>query len=474
MAQVIPVIMAGGTGSRLWPQSRAYFPKQFLSLVNKESMFINTLSRLDNATAVTDPIVVVNEEHRFLVAEQLRQSCRQAQAIMLEPEARNTAPAVAIAAMQALQKSENDDECLLLVLAADHVIDNVKAFHAAIDIAIQTAKQGKLATFGIVPCYAETGYGYIKAGASYDDEIFAVDAFVEKPDIEKAENYLASGDYFWNSGMFLFKASRYIEELKLHRPDILQACQKAMTKTQGDLDFIRIGQEAFSECPAESIDYAVMEKTEDAVVIPLDAGWSDVGSWNALWDIAEKDESGNVAIGDVICHKSDDSYIRSESKLIATVGVKNLVVVESDDAILIADKHSVQDVKKIVEQLNTEQRVEAQLHRKVYRPWGSYDSVDMGNRFQVKRICVKPGASLSLQKHHHRAEHWVVVSGTALVTKGDESVLLTENESTYIPIGVKHRLENPGKMELQLIEIQSGSYLGEDDIVRFEDNYGRG
>ncbi|WP_422411568.1 MULTISPECIES: mannose-1-phosphate guanylyltransferase/mannose-6-phosphate isomerase [unclassified Endozoicomonas] len=472
---LIPIIMSGGSGSRLWPQSRSLYPKQFLPLVNEQTMLQNTLSRLDGLDSVSDPLVIANEEHRFLVAEQIRQMGRQTSAIILEPVGKNTAPAVALAALKAQTLSEEKDP-LLLVLAADHVIQNVQAFHQAIEAALPAASDGKLVTFGIVPTHPETGYGYIKASKTLtgnSEQVSPVDNFVEKPDLETAQDYLASGDYYWNSGMFLFKASRYLEELNKYRPDILQACEKAMAAESADLDFVRLDEAAFHACPDESIDYAVMEKTTDSVVVPLDAGWSDVGSWSSLADICEKDESGNACQGDVLLHDTRNTYVRSEKKLIATVGVDDLVITESDDAILVAHKNRVQDVKKIVERLKAANRSEAKLHRKVYRPWGAYDSIDMGDRFQVKRITVKPGAQLSLQMHHHRAEHWIVVKGTALVTNGDQEILLTENQSTYIPIGVVHRLENPGKFDLELIEVQSGGYLGEDDIVRFEDTYGR-
>lgn len=492
---IIPVIMSGGSGSRLWPQSRSLYPKQFLPLVNEQTMLQETVSRLDGLDSVSAPLVIANEEHRFLVAEQFRQMGRQASAIILEPVGRNTAPAVALAAFkaQASQPTTHNDP-LLLVLAADHVIKDVKAFHQAIEAALPAACEGKLVTFGIVPTHPETGYGYIKAGEqligrgeeglagkpvkpkthnSSLTTIYSVEQFVEKPDLETAQGYLACGNYYWNSGMFLFKASRYLEELHKFRPDILEACEKAIAVQNADLDFVRLDEVAFKACPDESIDYAVMEKTADAVVIPLDAGWSDVGSWSSLADICEKDESGNSVQGDVLLQDTRNTYVRSEKKLIATVGVEDLVITESDDAILVAHKDRVQDVKKIVDRLKAENRTEAKLHRKVYRPWGAYDSIDMGDRFQVKRITVKPGAKLSLQMHHHRAEHWIVVKGTALVTNGDQEILLTENQSTYIPIGAVHRLENPGKFDLELIEVQSGGYLNEDDIVRFEDTYGR-
>ncbi|GAA4649085.1 mannose-1-phosphate guanyltransferase [Kistimonas scapharcae] len=491
---LLPVIMSGGSGSRLWPQSRSLYPKQFLPLVNERSMLQNTIARLDGLADIGKPLLIANEDHRFLVAEQLRQMGREAEAIILEPVGRNTAPAVALAALKALNHKEPvnvpdntgtsaipggrikaQGDALLLVLAADHVIQDEAAFHRAIEAAMPAARDGKLVTFGIVPTHPETGYGYIKSCKTPEGALtpLPVEQFVEKPDRATAEQYLASGNYFWNSGMFMFNASRYLEELWQFRPDILTACEQAIAVEHPDMDFVRLNEAAFKACPDDSIDYAVMEKTQDAVVIPLDAGWSDVGSWSSLWDIAEKDAQGNAVQGDAMLHDTRNTYIRSEKKLVATVGVEDLVITESDDAILIASKDRVQDVKKIVERIKAEGRTEAKLHRKVYRPWGSYDSIDAGERYQVKRITVKPGAQLSLQKHYHRAEHWIVVKGTALVTNGDQEILLTENQSTYIPIGVVHRLENPGKFDLELIEVQSGGYLGEDDIVRFEDTYGR-
>ena len=469
---LIPVIMSGGLGSRLWPQSRALYPKQFLPLVNAQTMLQNTVTRLDGLADIAAPLVIANEEHRFLVAEQFREMGRRADAIILEPVGRNTAPAVALAALKSLS---HQDDPLLLVLAADHVIQNEIAFHQAVEVALPAARDGKLVTFGIVPTHPETGYGYIKASEELtgkSEKVASVERFVEKPDLVTAKEYLLSGNYYWNSGMFLFKASRYLEELKKFRPDILQACEQAMAGQSTDLDFVRLNEEAFKACPDESIDYAVMEKTTDAVVVPLDAGWSDVGSWSSLADISPQDEQGNSATGDTILYDTHNTYVRSEKRLIATVGVNDLIITESDDAILVAHKERVQDVKKIVDQLKAANRSEAKLHRKVYRPWGSQDSIDDGDRFQVKRITVKPGGQLSLQKHYHRAEHWIVVKGTALITNGDEQTLLTENQSTYIPIGVEHRLKNPGKLDLELIEVRSGGYLGEDDIVRFEDTYG--
>ncbi len=466
--QISPIIMCGGSGTRLWPLSRAQFPKQFLPLVNETSMLQDTLARLPEKHQA--PVFICNEDHRFLVAEQIKQvQCNDA-TILLEPQGRNTAPAVALAAINAL--TDNED-VLLLVLAADHVIRDTIKFHQAVSVAAASAQQGKLVTFGIVPTHAETGYGYIKQGDEKGDGTYQVAKFVEKPNEETAQAYLTSGEYLWNSGMFLFKASRYIEELEKFRPDILASCQEAMTKVEKDLDFTRPDREAFLQCADESIDYAVMEKTEDAVVVPLDAGWSDVGSYSALWEVCQQDEQQNVLKGDVIAHDTTNSYIHSQNKLVTILGVDNLVVIDTPDAVLIADKDKVQNVKEIVNELKAQQRSETKLHREVYRPWGKYDSVDNGDRFQVKRITVNPGAKLSVQMHHHRAEHWIIVSGTAKVTLDDETILLSENQSTYIPIGVVHALENPGKLPLEMIEVQSGSYLGEDDIVRFEDRYGR-
>ena len=461
------VIMAGGTGSRLWPMSRALHPKQFLKLTSNYSMLQETAKRVKTLTQQKN-IVICNDEHRFLAAEQLRE-INQLGKVILEPAGRNTAPAIALAA---LELTKSDPDTLMLVLAADHVIKNQAEFESSVNKAIALATEGKMVTFGIVAKEAETGYGYIKRGKSVVDG-FTVDKFVEKPDIETAQQYVDSGDYYWNSGMFLFKASRYLEELKLHRADIYASCESAMANTSEDLDFIRADKTAFLTCPSESIDYAVMEKTDSAVVIPMDAEWSDVGAWSALWDISEKDENKNVSRGDVITSDSNNCYFNAEQKLIAAVGVSNLVVIETKDAILVAEKDKVQDVKKIVEQLKESNRTEHHIHREVYRPWGKYDSIDSGPRDHVKRITVKPGEKLSIQKHHHRSEHWIVVSGTASVLNGEHTILVTENESTYIPLGTIHALENPGKIPLEMIEVQTGSYLGEDDIVRFEDKYGR-
>ena len=466
-----PVIMAGGTGSRLWPLSRELYPKQFLTVTGELSMLQQTVARL-NGIEHQAPLLICNEEHRFIAAEQLRLGGFDNSGIILEPVGRNTAPAIALAALQALKNIKQDEEPILLVLAADHLIENTLAFQASITKASPFAQDGQFVTFGIVPTTPETGYGYIKAGEPQGNA-FSVEQFVEKPGLTTAQAYLASGDYYWNSGMFLFKASRYLEELKKYSPEILIACEKSMVMTTPDMDFVRVDKEAFQCCPDDSIDYAVMEKTASAMVIPMDVGWSDMGSWSALWEVSSKDEHNNVTKGDVIAVNSANSYLYSENKLIATVGIDNLIVVETKDAILVAHKDQVQDVKSIVNQLKASNRTEHHIHREVYRPWGKYDSLDFGIRDQVKRITVKPGAKLSIQMHHHRAEHWIVVSGTAKVTNGDQTLLLTENESTYIPIGQVHALENPGVLPLELIEVQSGSYLGEDDIVRFEDRYGR-
>jgi len=469
---ILPVIMSGGSGSRLWPLSRALHPKQFLALLDEKTLLQETINRLDAASCL-DPLIICNEEHRFIVAEQLRANGTGSSDIILEPMGKNTAPAITLAALAAIAK---DEDPLLLVLAADHVIKDVKAFQNAVVNATAFAEEGKLVTFGIVPTQPETGYGYIKQGSKQEQSGaigFAVDSFVEKPDLATAQSYLDSGDYLWNSGMFMFKASRYLEELAKFSPEMLAVCTKAYESKSQDLDFTRISAEIFSQCPEDSIDYAVMERTEDAVVVPMNAGWSDVGSFSSLWEVSEKDENGNVSIGDVISHTTTNSYISANNKLVTTVGVDNLVIVETKDALLVANKDKVQDVKAIVNKLKADDRYECKHQREVYRPWGKYDSLDFGDRDQVKRITVKPGAKLSVQMHHHRAEHWIVVSGTAKVTNGDQEILLTENQSTYIPIGVVHALENPGVLPLELIEVQSGSYLGEDDIVRFEDKYGR-
>jgi len=464
MSEIKAVIMAGGSGTRLWPLSRAAHPKQFLALHGDDTMLQATFKRLDGLD-IQSSVTICNEEHRFFVAEQLREIDKLG-LIILEPVGRNTAPAIALAALS------SQEDPLLLILAADHVIQDEASFTKTVEDAVPLAQSGKLVTFGIAAANPNTGYGYIKKGESQSPG-FSVEAFVEKPSFEVAKEYLKCGDYFWNSGMFLFKASRYLEELKKHRPDIYEACQLSMKDTSKDNDFLRVNEAPFYACPSESIDYAVMEKTDASVVVPMDAGWSDIGSWSSLWDISKKDCNGNAAQGDVMLHDVNNSYIRTDEQLVAVIGADDLVIVSTKDVLIVAHKDSVQDVKVVSEKIKSESRPEWKHHREVYRPWGKYDSIDIGARYQVKRITVKPGAKLSLQMHHYRAEHWVVVSGTAKVTNAGKTFVLSENESTYIPLGVVHALENPGKVDLELIEVQSGSYLGEDDIVRFEDRYGR-
>lgn len=470
---ILPIIMAGGTGSRLWPMSRELYPKQFLTLHGSKSMLQSTVARLEGLDA-QDPLVICNEEHRFLVAEQLRQIKHLARNIILEPVGRNTAPAIALAALKAIATGEDP---LLLVLAADHVIADVPAFHHAISLAMPYADAGKLVTFGIVPTGPETGYGYIQRGQVIDkagDGAFAVLRFVEKPLLATAEQYIASGEYYWNSGMFMFRAKQYLAELGKFRPDILAACELAFSAPEQDAeqDFIRIDKAAFVACPDDSVDYAVMEKTDAAIVVPLDAGWSDVGSWSALWEVNNKDTDNNALTGDVFLHNTHNCYINTDDKLVAAVGVDNLVIVNTKDAVLIVDKAKVQDVKKVVEYLKLNARSEYRRHRESYSPWGRTDIVVNEDRYNVNRITVKPGGRFSLQMHHHHAEHWVVLSGTGKVTLDDKSYLITENQSTFIPIGSVHMLENPGKIPLELLEIRSGSYLGEDDIIRIKDFYG--
>ncbi|WP_079203471.1 mannose-1-phosphate guanylyltransferase/mannose-6-phosphate isomerase [Pseudomonas sp. CC6-YY-74] len=469
---MIPLILSGGSGSRLWPLSRKLYPKQFLALTGPETMFQQTLQRLA-LEGMGKPMVVCNEEHRFIVSEQLAAIDCSAQTILLEPFGRNTAPAVAIAAMHLL--ADGRDE-LLLVLPADHVIEELEVFHAALDVARQAAEQGEMVLFGVPAERPETGYGYIKSGSSNSElptGVLTVERFVEKPDLATAGEFVAQGDYFWNSGMFLFRCSRYLEELQRHDPDIYDTCMLALKRSEIDLNYVRIDPSSFACCPDNSIDYAVMEKTTRACVVPLAAGWNDVGSWSALWDVQDKDANGNSHTGDVVLYDSHNNLVHSQSKLVTLVGLDDVVVVETKDAVMIAHKDRVQEVKQLVTTLTAQGRPEAQNHCQVYRPWGSYDSVDSGHRFQVKRIIVNPSASLSLQKHHHRAEHWIVVTGTARVTCDEQTFLLSENQSTYIPIGSVHRLSNPGKIPLEIIEVQSGSYLGEDDIERFDDVYGR-
>jgi len=471
MPKLQPVLLSGGSGTRLWPLSREAYPKQFLALAGDVTMLQATWQRVA-AIADLAPIVVAGEDHRFLVAEQLRQIGTRTPDIVLEPLGRNTAPAIAAAAMQAMQ---GGDDPLLLVLPSDHVVRDEAAFRAAVSQAMPVAQAGALVTFGIVPDAPETGFGYIEADKNSTDQADGVQRvlrFVEKPDAVTAQGYLGAGGYYWNSGMFLFRASRYLEELQRFRPDIVDAVRAAFDAAQRDGDFIRLDKDAFAACPSDSIDYAVMEKTDMASVLPVDIGWNDVGSWSALWDVSEQDADGNAHHGDVITIDSRNSYTYSR-RLVALVGVDDLIVVETDDAILVAHKDKVQQVKDVVARLKVDKRSQVALHREVHRPWGSYDSIDIGDGFQVKRIKVKPGARLSLQSHTQRAEHWIVVRGNARVTRDNDVFELNANQSTYIPIGAKHRLENPGSVMLELIEVQSGDYLGEDDIVRYEDVYGR-
>ncbi len=469
--KLYPVILSGGSGTRLWPMSRAALPKQLLALAGERTMVQDTVLRLNGVPDMGPPLVVCNDDHRFLIAEQLREIGVKAPNIFLEPVGRNTAPAAAVAALHLLQQ---DAEAVMLLLPADHLIQDVAALHRAIVTGLQAVAAGYLATFGIVPHAPETGYGYIQQGEALGpDGVYRVARFVEKPTRDKAEGFLAGGDYFWNSGMFLFRCSQFVEELERHQPDILRACRAALDTGVHDLDFCRLGKDAFAASPADSIDYAVMERTAHAAVVPVRMGWNDIGSWSALWGVGDKDAAGNVQRGDVYLDGVQDSLIRAESRMVAAIGVQDLIIVETPDAVLVANRHRAQDVKQVVEYLKRNGRSECELHTRVYRPWGWYEGIDTGERFQVKRIMVKPGEKLSLQMHHHRAEHWVVVSGTARVTCDDKVMILSENQSTYIPLGSTHRLDNPGKLPLHLIEVQSGSYLGEDDIVRFEDMYKR-
>jgi len=474
---IIPVILSGGAGTRLWPLSRELYPKQLLPLVGDRTMLQDTALRLSGLVDRNAPLVVCNEAHRFMVAEQLRQAGQEASAVILEPVGRNTAPAVAVAALSAMEKG---DDHVLLVLPADHVIRDAKALCKAVNDGLEAVEDGALLTFGIVPTAPETGYGYIKRGTKREvrsakpgHEIYAVQEFVEKPGLATAEDYLNSGDYYWNSGMFMFKAPAYLAELEKHAPEILSASRKAWQGRVSDLDFIRLDGEAFAACPSESIDYAVMEKTAQARVIPLDAGWSDVGSWAALWAVGESDTQGNVSFGDVIDVDCTGSYLHGGSRLVAGVGLQDTVVVETSDAVLVVAKDRVQDVKRVVEHLKHSEREEHLLHRRVNRPWGAYEGLDAGDGFLVKRITVNPGASLSLQRHKHRAEHWIVVRGIADVTCENVVQTLVANQSFYIPIGQMHRLSNPGETILEIIEVQTGDLLSEDDIERFDDVYGR-
>jgi mannose-1-phosphate guanylyltransferase/mannose-6-phosphate isomerase len=472
---IIPVILSGGSGSRLWPMSRELYPKQFLPLFSEQTMLQNTVTRLKGIPDLADPVVVCNEEHRFLVAEQLRDVGIHTDKIILEPVGRNTAPAICAAA-EYIAGQQYEQEPVILILSADHVINNIGAFHQAIETGRKIAGKGQLVTFGIVPDKAETGYGYIRRGevlGNDNEPAYRIDKFVEKPDLATAQHYLDSGEYYWNSGMFMFSASSILNELDHLSHTIYAAVKQSVANGVKDLDFCRLEVEAFTASPSDSIDYAVMEKTAKAVVVPLDANWNDVGSWAALWDVKEHDEQGNVFEGDVLNYEVTNSYIHADERLIAVIGMDNCIIVETADAVLVADKDKSQQVKTMVKQLKDRGREEAVLHKRVYRPWGSYETLDETGRFKVKRIIVKPGAQLSLQMHHHRAEHWVVVKGTATITCGDKTMVLTEDQSNYIPLGTRHRLENPGVIPLEIIEIQTGSYLGEDDIVRFNDSYGR-
>lgn len=470
--KIVPVILSGGSGTRLWPMSRAALPKQLLPLVSELSMLQETLLRLTEWPEISDPMVVCGNDHRFLVAEQLREINVNPRAIVLEPVGRNTAPAIAAAALKLQQEKE---DILMLVLPADHVIRDIPAFHQAVLLAASAATDGKLVTFGIKPLGPETGYGYIRLGdpLQSNEGVYSVGRFVEKPDFATAVGYLEDGQYFWNSGMFLFRPEVYLSEISKFQPKIHEFASKALEGSYRDLDFCRLEEKAFAASPSDSIDYAVMEHTQLAAIVPVDMGWNDVGSWSALWEVQAHDAAGNSIRGDVYTENVRGSLVRAESRMVAVLGVNDLVVIETPDAVLVAHKDSAQNVKKVVDHLKSHSRREHEVHSRVYRPWGWYEGIDSGERFQVKRLMVKPGEKLSLQLHHHRAEHWVVVSGTARVTCGDEVTLVSENESTYIPIGSKHRLENPGKVPLHLIEVQSGGYLGEDDIVRFDDVYHR-
>lgn len=469
---LIPVILAGGSGTRLWPLSRKLYPKQLIELTSDKTMLQETLLRLQNLTDIASPIIICNEDHRFMVAEQLREINIKDATIILEPVGKNTAPAVATASLQALSQFNNENPTLL-VLPADHYIGDEKSFLEKIKKAYEYSKNNLILTFGIVPKSPETGYGYINIGEKIQEDLFKTNKFVEKPNLETAEKYLSSKDYLWNSGMFIFKAKTMIDEFKTLSPKILESCQKALDESAHDLDFLRLDKQSFESSPEDSLDYAIMEKTDKSAVIPLSCKWNDVGSFEALWQTKEKDENNNVLFGDTYTSEVKNSYLHSTSRMIAAVGVEDHVIIETSDAVLVAPKSKVQNVKDIVNQLKKDNRDEPNIHKKVYRPWGNYETIDISERFQVKRLTVKPGEKLSGQKHHHRAEHWVVVKGTAIVTRGDEEILLKEDESVYIPLGTLHRLYNPGKIPLEIVEVQSGSYLGEDDIVRFDDIYGR-
>ena len=467
-----PAILSGGSGTRLWPMSRALYPKQLLALTGARSLLQQTALRVAGDAGFAPPLVIANEEHRFIIAEQLREIGVTPEALILEPVGRNTAPAACVAALR-LAMSEPD--ALMLVLPSDHAIGDLAAFRAATGHAAAAARLGHLVTFGITPERAETGYGYIARGQPLSgcQGAFAVTGFVEKPDPATAERYLAAGDYLWNSGIFLFPAALYLTEIERLCPQMLAACREALAGARADSDFIRLDKEAFARCPSDSIDYAVMEHTPQAAVVPVTMGWSDLGSWDALWELGDKDERGNALAGNVVAEATRNCYLRSEAGLVAAIGVEDLVVVATDDAVMVAPRNRTQEVKQLVGRLLAERRDEADALPTVHRPWGTYRSLHNGHRVQVKHIMVRPGGKLSLQMHHHRAEHWVVVQGTARIVRGNEELILTEDQSTYIPLGTAHRLENPGKIPLHVIEVQSGSYLGEDDIVRFEDHYGR-
>ncbi|MBK8908366.1 MAG: mannose-1-phosphate guanylyltransferase/mannose-6-phosphate isomerase [Rhodospirillales bacterium] len=466
-----PVILSGGAGTRLWPLSRALRPKQLLALASDHTMLQETVSRVRHPDFAA-PLIVCNQEHRFMIAEQMRALDVTPQAIVLEPAARNTAPAIVIAA---LFLAERDPDAVMLVLPSDHVIDGVESFHTAVAIARSAAESGALVTFGIPPTKPETGYGYIRRGNAFDgiEGCYRIDSFVEKPSPETAAAYVAAGDYAWNSGMFVLPVAAFLDEVRALKPEMLQGCRQALAGAVEDLDFLRLDAEAFAAIESVSIDYAVMERTGKGVIVPADMGWSDVGSWSALWEISEHDADGNVTVGDVIAIDAHNSYVRGDGKLVAVVGIDDMVVVSTDDVVLVARKDRAQDVRDVVEALKAAGRNEHQIHTRVFRPWGWYQGIDAGSRFQVKQICVYPGQALSSQMHHHRAEHWIVVSGTAKVSRGDASFYLTENESAYIPHNTRHRLENPGRIPLRLIEVQTGGYLGEDDIIRYGDHYGR-
>jgi len=466
---IIPVVLSGGSGTRLWPLSRKLHPKQFIELIGETTLFQEAVLRLPES--IESPLIICNEEHRFLAAEQLRKINKKPKSIILEPVGKNTAPAIALAALKSIQESK---DAILLVLSADHLIQDIGKFHQAIALATKQAEQNKLVTFGIAPNKIETGYGYIKANISKNKNYYDIDEFVEKPDYKTAKKYVDSGGYFWNSGMFMFKASVYLSELEKYEPEILSACQKSCQTEFHDLDFIRLNEQEFLKCPSQSIDYAVMEKTKNSSMVILDANWNDVGSWTALWDSQAKDNDNNLIVGDVILDKVSDTYIHSTSnRLVSVIGLSDLIVVDTQDAVLVTNKDHAQDVKNIVEKIKKNGRLESDQHRKTHRPWGYYDSIDRGEGFQVKRILVNPGEKLSLQKHSHRAEHWVVVKGKAQVICGEKKFQLVENQSTYIPLGEIHRLENIESTPLEIIEIQTGSYLGEDDIIRIDDDYDR-